>query len=140
MTDPTMPELFRDLTDATGRWAEQAPEPFDYAVYELTSKRRLSATDDKDLVTVVMDDFKVSAIRVDPLWAAAPERRLDEIEERIAAAVNVVLHRYLVAEFTEAQNAQVPMSEIHDKLKELSADFSAAYERVMGSIEARTAR
>ncbi len=138
MAEADMPELFDRLTKATGEWANQAPQPFDWQSYELTSERRISGEDPQGHVTVVMDDFKIASIRIDHVWVAEPGRTISELEDSIVKAVNTVLKQYLVEEFTEAGQASLPMGEIHERLKELSADFSAAYARAMGTIEGRT--
>ena len=140
MNQPTMPELFAQPTDQTKQWAEEGVAPFDYEAYELSSSRRLSGTDSQDRVTVVMDDFKIASIRVDHMWASQPERTIDQIEERIVEAVNTVLHRYLVEEFQAASQVSMPMRDLHEKLREFSADFAAAYQRAMGTIDTRTPR
>ena len=140
MGQPTMPDLFGRLTDQVLKWAESDAKPFDWTAYELSSSRTLSGTDSQDRVTVVMDDFKVASIRVDQLWATEPHRTVEEIEERVVEAVNTVLRQYLLEEFHAASQASMPAPDLYEKLRELSADFGAAYERAMESIEARTPR
>ncbi len=134
MREPTMPDLFDQLAATTQAWADKAPDPYEFA---LTSKRVVTDSDSRGLVTVTMDDFKVASISVDPVWASEPHRTMTELTEPIVEAVNTVLKAYLVGEFSEAKNGALPMNEISDKLKELSADFTVAYEKSLSRLQER---
>lgn len=51
------------------------------------------------------------------------------------AAFNAVLERYLAEELSAAQSAALPMSEVHEGLKTLTADFTRAYEAAFARVE-----
>lgn len=137
MTNETMPQLFGRLEELTSQIDHtklgDMPDTF-----ELHSDRELTATDRAERVTVTMADFKVKRIRVDHLWYADAE--LDDVENHITEAVNKALGKYLEQELAEASDAAVGIDGYNQKLREISADFHAAFTRQMDDLSERMRR
>ena len=135
MSEPTMPDMFDRLTDQVGEWAQRQPGVGDYA---LKSDRELTDTDDAGWVTVTMKDFKLASISYDDYLWQSETPNPKAISKATVEAVNKVLGRYLEEEILAAQNAALPMAEVHEGLQQLSTDFSVAYEKAMSRLrEAR---
>ncbi|MGA4669649.1 hypothetical protein ACPCG0_07640 [Propionibacteriaceae bacterium Y1923] len=134
MSSPEMPEMFDRLTAQVGDWAARHPGPPEE--FELSSTRELTATDPEGLVSVTMKDFKVERIEFDSYWyeQSDPRPRAKVVAAATAAAVNAVLTQYLREEILEAQSHALPMSEVYEGLKTLSADFEDAFTRAMARI------
>lgn len=131
-----MPELFDRLSQVTGEMAQSqgAGKP----VFELRSERELEGSDPDERVEVTIQDFRLTRLRIDHLWADRVE--LADIERHVMAAVNRTLVAYLEAELTEAADAAVDMTTVHQGLRELSADFHAAFVRTVDGLSDRAAR
>lgn len=137
MTNESMPQLFDRLEELTSKVdhskLDEMPDKF-----ELHSDRELTATDRAERVTVTMTDFKVKRIRVDHLWYADAE--LDDVERHITEAVNKALGEYLESELAAASDAAVGIDGYNQKLREISADFHAAFTRQMDDLSERMRR
>lgn len=125
MSSPEMPDMFDRLTTQVGEWARNNPGP--PAEFELSSDRELTGTDPDGLVTVTMKDFKVDRISFDSYWFDSQSPSAETVARHTAAAVNAVMNQYLREEILDVQDHALPMSEVYAGLKELSADFRAAY-------------
>lgn len=135
MSEPTMPEMFQRLADKTGEWAQANPGVV--TDYELHSDRELTGTDESGRVTVTMRDFKIVSISYDQNWFHDFDRQADNVAKATVEAVNAVWEAYWQAEAEDAANSAIPMAEVHAGLRELSADFAAAYDKVSHIGEAR---
>lgn len=137
MAQPNMPELYDQLVERTAAWSEQNPTRPER--YELSSERVLSGSDERSRVTVTMQDFAVTSVRLDPAWYATAE--MEAVEEAVTAAVNATLKAYLDAELSEAaQAAPADMATVHQELLGFSGEFHAAFDRAMGDLTERMRR
>lgn len=127
MSMPEMPQMFDRLTSQVGEWAQKNPGPPEE--FELSSGRELTGSDPDGLVTVTMKDFKVDRISFDSYWFNTQAPSAETLARHTAAAVNAVMTQYLREEILDVQAHAVPMDEVYAGLKELSADFRAAYTR-----------
>lgn len=127
-----MPDMFDRLTQQVGQWASKHPDP--PAEFELSSERELTGSDSAGLVTVTMKDFKVAGISFDSYWYDQQEPTAHDVARATAEAVNNVMLQYLREEILEAQSHALPMAEVYSGLRELSADFTVAYQKAMSRL------
>ena len=129
-----MPDVFDRLQERVEQWSATLPDT-PPGQWVLSSDRELSGSDPQERVMVTIRNFEVASIRVDPVWYGSSFPSLEELEDRIRQAVNMVWAQYWAEEVAAAQEAYTPMGEIAAGLQELSVVFRGAYEKAVQRLD-----